>query len=316
MSSLLLSDASRPRVSLMKSIAKATNALGNGFAPLMRDCRAIVGNTEVMKEEVQLEFHDVNRQCLRHLGNCKGQLEKMQGQALSLLCILNRSHFNSGTFKQLKQLICKEQFMQFDTMEPETEVLLEQYKTVIDEAEAAMSTNQQHKQLAGRHQAAILLTALCFICSFGAMAFVSFGAGSIPATGLALLAPLVKDCPKLVQIFRDLSAFKGELCQANAALANVLSDSLHKSADLKIAANRMEGLGVSCSIPRELVHSALSQSPAGNDRGVLQEVWEDMRSTRVPSLERISKELDSSIDFLQEVIVNFETQMHTVLDLS
>lgn len=316
MSALLLSDASRPRVSLMRSIANATNALGNGFAPLMRNCRTIVDNTEAIKEEVQLEFQDVNRQCLRHLGNCKGQLEKMQGQALSLLCILNRPEFTSRTCKELRQLICKEQFMQFDTMEPETEALLEQYKTVMDEAEAAMSTNQQHAQLARRHQATIALTALCFICSFGAMAFVTCVAGSIPAAGFALLAPLLKDCPKLVQIFRDLSAFKGELCEANAALANVLSESVNISTDLKIAANRMEGLGVSCSIPRELVHSALAQSPAGNYRRVLQEVWEDMKATRVTSLERISKDLEGSIDFLQKVIVNFENQMHAVLDLT
>lgn len=311
MGSLQVADASRSRMSLIKSIAKATNALEDGFAPLLEECQIILSSSRINKEEVQLAFQDINKQCLDHLGDCKGQLERMQEQALSLLCLLNRSSLTERSYGLLEQLICDDQFMSFDVKGAENQQLLNKYKAVIDEARTLIAENTQFKHQASKYQAAIVLFALCFAGSLGAAAVLCLGAAAVPGVGVALIAPVVKGYPKLFRIFNDLKAFKDDLVKTTSVLGEVQKDSLAISADLKIAASRMDRLHSSCSIPREMVLSSLDHSTTVK-REVLLELWEDMKSSRVPTVERLSKQLEESIAFLQKAIVDFEVRLHTV----
>lgn len=56
---------------------------------------------------------------------------------------------------------------------------------------------------------------------------------------------------------------------------------------------------------------------SGTDkREVLFELWEDMKSSRVPTIERLGTQLGDSIDFLQKAILEFEVRLRTVQELS
>lgn len=75
------------------------------------------------------------------------------------------------------------QFMQFDTNGTENMQLLDKYKAVINEAGNLIVVNHEVKQSASKHQAAIILFALCFVGVLGAAAALCLGPVASPVAG-------------------------------------------------------------------------------------------------------------------------------------
>lgn len=107
---------------------------------------------------------------------------------------------------------------------------------------------------------------------------------------------------------------QNDLTKTSRVLEGVKKDSMGISADLKVAASHMDRLHASCGIPHELVQSSLNNS-ASDKREVLFELWEDMKDSRVPTMERLGKQLEKSIDLLLKAILEFELRLRTVQEL-